>query len=255
MSNLLMATPLSDNATITATTPLGDANIATNLQKRELSVLYRSSLVCQIDIDMGSATAVDFISLIGHNGQGNVTIKAGTTSAVTNYTSGSLPLITGTDCGYDKNLFAKQISTQTYRYWRLEIDDTGNPDGYFQAGRLYLSKSFQPAVNASYGFKEGYNDRSRNQRTISGAQSSVRRPPLRTAEWAFEFVTEAEMYGTLREIDLARGTTKDVLIIPDIADTTYFQKRYVYGSMDELSPIVIVYYGIYQKSFKITEIL
>lgn len=254
MSNIIMATPLSDIATMTGTTALGE-NPVSNLQKRELSSVYRSSLVCQIDIDMGSATAIDFIGLIGHNGQGTVTVKAGTTSAVTNYTSGSLNLITGTNYGYDRNCFALKITTQTYRYWRLEIVDTGNPDGFFQAGRLYLSKVFQPAINASYGLQEGYFDRSRNQRTIAGGVSSVNRVPLRTCQWSLDFVTETEMYGTLRDIDLTRGMSKDVLIIPDIEDTSYFQKRYVYGIMDELNPIVIAYHGIYQKSYKITEII
>jgi len=254
MSNIIMATPLSDTATITGTSALGE-NPVSNLQKRELTSVFRTSIVCQIDIDMGSATAIDFVSLIGHNGQGTVTVKAGTTSAVTNYTSGALNLITGTDCNYDRNCFAAKIATQTYRYWRLEINDTGNPDGYFQAGRVYLSKVFQPAVNASYGFKEGYLDRSRNQRTISGGVSSVSRTPLRTCEWSLDFLSESEMYGTMRDIDLTRGVSKDVLIIPDIADTAYFQKRYVYGILDELTPIVIAYHGIYQKSYKITEII
>ncbi len=249
-----MATPLSDTATITGTVALGQ-NLIANLQKRELSSVYRSSLTCQINIDLGSAMAIDFISLIGHNGLGTVTVKAGTTSGVTNYTSGSLNLITGTAYGYDRNCFATKIATQTYRYWRLDIVDTGNPDGFFQAGRLYLSKVFQPAVNASYGLKEGYLDRSRNIRTIGGGVSSVNRVPLRTCEWSLDFVNQTEMYGTLRDIDLVRGVSKDVLIIPDIEDTTYFQKRYVYGILDELNPIVIAYHGIYQKSYKIMEII
>jgi hypothetical protein len=254
MSNIIMATPLSDTATITATAALGD-NPVLNLQKRELSSVYRTSLVCHIDIDMGAATAIDFVALLGHNGQGTVTVKAGTTSSVSNWTSLAQDLITGTDYGFDRNAFAIQFATQTYRYWRIEIDDTGNPDGYFQAGRVYLSKIFQPSVNASYGFKEGYFDRSRNQRTIAGGVSSVNRTPLKTAEWSLDFVSETEMYGTLRDIDQTRGTSKDVLLIPDIEDTTYFQKRYVYGILDELSPIVIAYHGIYQKSYKITEII
>lgn len=254
MSNIILATPLSDNATITGTNPLGE-NIIGNLQKRELSDVYRTSLVNEINIDMGVATAIDFISLMGHNGQGTVTIKAGTTSAVSDYTSGSLNLITGSSVGYDKNCFAAKITTQTYRYWKLEIDDTGNADGYFQAGRLYLSKAFIPNTNASYGFAEGYLDRSRNQRTISGGLSSVSRTPLRTVQWDLEFGSESEMYGTLRDIDLTRGVSKDVLLIPDIDDTSYFQKRYVYGIMDELTPIVIRFYNVYQKSYKVTEII
>ena len=155
MSNILMARPLSDSATLIGTTALGNDNVISNLQKRELSSIYRTSLVSEINIDMGAATEIDFIALVGHNGQGTVTIKAGTTAAVSDYTSGALDLITGTDYGLDKNMFAAKITAQTYRYWKLEIDDTGNADGYFQAGRMYLSKSFQPIINADYGLKKG----------------------------------------------------------------------------------------------------
>ena len=252
--NIILATPLSDMAAISGTTALGNNTIG-NIQKRELSDVYRTSLVNEINIDMGVATAIDFIALIGHNGKGTVTVKAGTTSAVSDYTSGSLNLITGTDAGYGKNCFAAKITTQTYRYWKLEINDTGNPEGFFQAGRLYLSKAFIPTTNASYGFAEGYIDRSRNQRTISGGLSSVSRTPLRTVQWELDFGSESEMYGTLRDIDLARGISKDVLLIPDMDDTSYFQKRYVYGIMDEINPIVIRFYNVYQKSYKVTEII
>lgn len=255
MSNILMARPFSDGATLTGTTALGSGNVISNLQKRELSSVYRTSLVSEINIDMGAETEIDFIALVGHNGQGTVTIKAGTTAAVSNYNSGSLDLITGTDYGLDKNMFAAQITAQAYRYWKLEIDDTGNADGYFQAGRMYLSKSFQPAVNADYGLEEGFIDSSRVQRTMSGGLSAVYRQALKTIKWVLSFGTQTEMMGTLRDFDSGRGITKDIIVIPDISDTTYFQKRAVYGTFDELSPIVNAYFGIFQKSFKVTEIL
>lgn len=255
MSNILMARPLSDSATLIGTTALGNDNVISNLQKRELSSIYRTSLVSEINIDMGAATEIDFIALVGHNGQGTVTIKAGTTAAVSDYTSGALDLITGTDYGLDKNMFAAKITAQTYRYWKLEIDDTGNADGYFQAGRMYLSKSFQPIINADYGLEEGLIDSSRVQRTMSGGVSAVYRQPLKTIKWSLSFGTQSEMYSTLHDFDTMRGITKDIIVIPDISDTTYFQKRSVYGTFDELAPIVNAYFGIFQKNFKVTEIL
>ena len=255
MSNILMARPLSDTATLTATTSLGAGNVVSNLQKIELSSVYRSSLVCEISIDMGAATEIDFIALVGHNGQGSVTIKAGATSAVSDYTSGALDLITGTDYGLEKNIFAAQITAQTYRYWKLEIDDTGNADGFFQAGRLYLSKSFQPQINADYGLEEGYFEQSKVQRTMSGGVSAVFRQALKTIKWSLSFGTRDEMYASLRDFDSLRGVTKDLIVIPDMSDTTYFQKRAVYGTFDELAPIINAYFGIFQKSFKVTEIL
>lgn len=254
MSNIILATPLSDTATLTGTTALGDNSIG-NLQRSELSDIYRTSLVNEINIDLGAATEIDFISIVAHNGQGTVTIKAGTTDAVSNYSSGALDLITGDDLGNNNNMFAVEIAAQTYRYWKLEIDDTGNADGFFQAGRVYLSKLFKPSKNASYGFREGILDPSRKVRTISGGLSAVQRQVLRNVEFQMKFGSESEMYGELRNIDQVRGTTKDVIFIPDIDDTSYFQKRYIYGTMDELNPIVIAFYNVYQKTYKITEIV
>jgi len=251
--NVLLATPLSDDATITGTLAKG-GNSLQNMQRRDLFRFYRTETTAQINIDLGTAQEIDFISLISHNGQGTVTIKAGTDNTVSDYNSGALDLITGTDVGNNKNVFAASITAQTFRYWRLDISDSGNPDGYFQAGRLYLSKAFIPAVNASYGFKEGYVDRSRKRRTVAGSIIPTIRTPLRRAEWQLDFATEADMYGTARDIDFNRGTSQDLLFIPDMDDSTYFQKRYIYGTMDSIEPIVLPAFDIYRKAYKITEI-
>lgn len=253
MKNLIIASPLS--GTVTGTSGQGDFVIG-NLLKRELSDFYRTSLVSEINIDFGSATEIDFISLIAHTGQGSVTVKAGTTDAVTDYTSGSLDLITGTDYGFDKNSFVLNLDTsQTYRYWKIEIDDTGNADGYIDIGRLYVTKKFQPTVNVSYGLGEGYIDNSRKTRKISGGTSSVIRTPLKTIEFSLDFGDKAEMYGELRDFDFYRGIARDIVIVPDYDDNTYFQKRFIYGTMDELNPIVIPAFSIYRKEFTLTELI
>jgi hypothetical protein len=252
MNNLIFTTPtLSDKAIISGTAGFGDNSLA-NLQTKSLAKIYRSGQVCDIEIDFGVATEIDFISLIKHNGTGTVRVRAGSTDTYGDYDSGALNLITGGNVGYDNNLFAIKIAAQTYRYWRLEVVNSGLD--YFQAGRIYLSKAFQPRINASYGYQEGFIDNSRKNRTISGDEVSTKRTPLKMVDFTMNFLSSEEMYGSLYDIEKTRGATKDVLIIRDIEETTYFQKQYIYGTIDELNTVTIASFGVFQKGYKITEL-
>jgi hypothetical protein len=248
--NFLLASPVfSDEGTITGSQAYGDNDLS-NLQKRSLSRIYRTDSSCQINIDLGQARNINFVAIIGHNSSGTVTVKAGSTSGVSDYSSGSLNLITGDDEGYNKNLFANYFESQEYRYWQLDIVGGGD---YFQAGRIYLSQAFIPETNASYGANIGFIDNSKITRSISNEPVPTNRPILRRCEFTFDFGSEEEMMGTLYEIDRTRGTKSDVLYVRDL-EGNYFQKNYVYGLMDETTPIVNKFYNIFQKSYRITEI-
>jgi hypothetical protein len=255
MKNFLLATPaLSDAGTITGSESMGDMTIG-NLQSRSLKRLYRTAnLSAEINIDLGAAREIDLVSLIAHNGGGTVTVRAGSTSAVSDFTSGALDLITGTDSGQGSNMFLLKMAPQTYRYWRLTISDSSNPAGYFQAGRIYLSKAFQPVVNMDYGAAGGWRDDSKVVRTLSGEPIPLVRTPRRVEEFVLSFGSEAEMYGTIYDIERLRGVSKDVLYINDPEATTYMQRRSIYGLMGELSPVVNVAFQLFQKKFIIEEI-
>jgi len=43
---------------------------------------------------------------------------------------------------------------QTYRYWRLQISDQLNTDGYIEIGELYLGDYLEPGKNYSYGWDQ-----------------------------------------------------------------------------------------------------
>lgn len=257
MTNIYMAHPeISDAATITASTSLGDMNIV-NVQKKSLGKVYRTSdLSAQIAFDLGAAKAVNFCAIIAHNGSasGTVTIKAGTTSDVTDYNSGALPLITGTDLGYSKNAFADVFAAQTYRYWRLEFSDPTNAAGYLQIGRVYLSNAFTPETNIDYELEEGFTDLSRNARTLNGGVVSVERDPYRFAQFEMNFLSKAEVFGSLYDFDRLRGKKKDVVFVPDMDETTYFQCRLIYGIFQEMNPIISRAFRLYRKRYRIEEI-
>lgn len=257
MSNVIIASPhLSDAATISGSEAVGDMSLL-NLKAKNLYKKYRTTnLSAQINIDLGSAQSIDFAAIVCHNATaaGKVTIKAGSTSAVSDYNSSALDLITGDDLGFEKNAFASKFSSQNYRYWRFDFSDGSNPDSYLEMGRIYLSNAFQPSKNASWGLSEGYADDSRTRKTVAGGLSSVNRDPYKTASFQLDFGTAAEMYLQAREIDRLRGLSKDIIFIPDIADTAYFQERFIYGKMTSMPPVILDFYNIYRKAYEIEEI-
>lgn len=259
MSNFILATPiLSDAATITGSEALGDMTIG-NLQKRSLKRKYRTDELssAEINIDLGSEKEINCIALIAHNASasGTVTVRAGDTEAVNDYTSGNLALISGADVGHEKNLFLLFLETsQTYRYWQLEIADASNPDGFFEAGRIYLANAFQPSTNMDYGEGQGFIDNSRVTRTISGEPIPTIRNPYGYAAFSLSFGSESEMYGALYDIDRLRGTSRDVLYVKNPEATTHLQRQYIYGLMAGLNPIVNATFGLFQKEYRIEEI-
>jgi hypothetical protein len=44
---------------------------------------------------------------------------------------------------------------QTHRFWRLELADPDNPDGYLRASQLYLGGSFSPQRSFTSGYRRG----------------------------------------------------------------------------------------------------
>lgn len=255
MQNISLLTPvLSDQAILTATDAVGDM-AAVNLQRLSLFRKYRTlSLTPSISLDFGTAQEIDTLALIAHNGSGSLVIKAGSTNAASDFTSSSYDLITGDDFGYGVNLcFVKLPAAQTYRYWKIEITDTSNPNGFFECGRLYLGKVFQPALNADYGFNLGFIDNSKVTRTRSGNAVPLTRRTLKKVGFSLSFGTEAEMYNNLFEIDMLRGQSKDILFILD-TDSANIQKQNVYGLMKDMQPIIHSAFRIYQKQYTIEEL-
>ena len=125
---------------------VGGASItATSVNTTSLAKLYnrRQSRACQgsaltgiiIDFDMGSAIDVDCVAVLGHNF---------TTSVTCNIKADDDPAFGSPGVNLNLTYNADQIiylwsSTQSYRYWRLSIDDATNT-AYPWIGELILGK-------------------------------------------------------------------------------------------------------------------
>jgi hypothetical protein len=121
-------TPSSENA-LYPRTNVKDYNAATVWRTNDANAGYT------LDNDFGSAVTIDTCAIANPNFQSTATIKiqASTTAnfAVLNVDE-TLNLSGLGLYPPHSNLFHKLASAQTYRYWRLNISDIGNPAGFYE---------------------------------------------------------------------------------------------------------------------------
>jgi hypothetical protein len=90
----------------------------------------------------------------------------------------------------DANIRIAYIATQTLRYWRLAIEDTGNALGYGEVGIWFAGPYTQPTVSYAIGFTKEWEELSEVTVAIGGAHfqdQKARRPT-----WSLSWVEVAE---------------------------------------------------------------
>jgi hypothetical protein len=110
----------------------------------------------------------------------------------------------------------------SYRYWRLELSDPGNPDGYLRAAQLFLGRYLEPAVNFIYGSERStiYN---RSEITsagnLLGASQAGRAEILRLAYRNLGVTDVQELRGLLDAVHGGSGgRVRPVWLCPDMDD-------------------------------------
>ncbi len=99
-----------------------------------------------IEIDLGSAQAINLFGIINHNisSSGTVTVTAGS-SAAPNGSQYSLVL---TYRQFDE--FSLLAVNQTWRYWRFTFADTTNVDGFIRVGYVIIGNATTPGFHWQY---------------------------------------------------------------------------------------------------------
>jgi hypothetical protein len=236
----------------------------------------------QFDIDFGGAQGVRLFALVSHNLSASATYRlrgsdtagvfttplydSGTTSAwAASYTASAEPwesdgfwdsIVTwsGADGG-TPNLIHVLAAETAARYWRLEIADTTNADGYVEAGRLFVGPAFAPAVNFDWGAAIGYADESTVEMVYGGTEYFDRRPVRRVATLRFSWLTDAEALRYLLDLQRTRGITREILFVWDPDDLEYFQRRSFLARQQDLNPIEAARYGAHSAALRLRELI
>lgn len=256
-----------------------------NLKSRVTAKVARSAdaleASTQWDIDFLSPRYIGALALLAHNisVSGTIRLRGSTTADFTGtvYDSAAVPcwpagvipqslleweednfwlgtLSAEARAGYQApyiHLFARTNA----RYWRIEISDTGNADGYVQIGRLFIADVWTPALNMSYGTALGYTDKTQVDESLGGTEYFDTRKKTRLTRFNLDWMTSEEAYARLLEMTRLLGVSGELLLSPDSDDTTNQIRRAYIGRLNSMGALTHPRFGQYSTQIEIKELL
>lgn len=240
----------------------------TNLLDKERAAVARSSNALttstQFTVDFGTARSLRALALLNHNLSlaGAWRVKLGTTPGTGDiYTSAwqaawFIPFGVGAE-EWESNAWWSPADdewtghpfmapmllpmTFTARYLTVEIDDTGNADGYIQVGRLFAGEVFTPAIGPQYGLQHGWKDNSTVQVMDSGAVFADEKRGIRTVSLDLPWI-DLDESAIWSEIQRRSGSVREILYIPNSTDWQETQRYGFCGRLSDLQPQTYAYY-------------
>lgn len=262
---MLLATPvLSDAATLTAGSEASDLP-ATNLQKMQPSSLWRATDLgnSYLVVDLGEFQSINLLALLYTNASSGATVRvrgADTEAELTSspgYDSGSVDHwpATGMESWDYTHFLYFPSSAQTYRWWRFDISDANNPDGFYQAGRLYIADAFAPALGPRYGFNVRYRDGQVRSTALGNQIYPQQRNVGRVLNASLRWNSEADFWREFSRLQRMRGTARDVLFVALETNTDRLMDWSAMGVFTDLEPLTYATYSSFEASLTITELL
>lgn len=131
------------------------------------------------------------------------------------------------------------------RFWTIEIDDSENPNGFFEASRLLMSRAFAPSINYGYGRNSlAFEDNTVRRPILSGGETALRRINPRVTSFGIDYLPDEEAFGSFYDAWRRSGFDRDVYFIPDSEMTGLdLQRRAFLATISQADPIVQAAFG------------
>lgn len=124
------------------------------------------------------------------------------------------------------------------QFWRVEIDDRLNPDGFIEFGRLFVAGAwipefnYQPEDNAF-----GIRDNSLKSSTLSGSTLVRRRINPRFFSFSINYLDQDAVFGEFFDMLDVAGFDQEVFVIPEAADQGHIQQRSFFARISQANQI------------------
>lgn len=254
-----------------------------NVKDRRTRIVARSTDLSlsstQFDIDKGDNKSIQIIALkrINFSSTSKIRISSYTDAGYTliNYDSGfvdiygsvydSLDLEWEDDNYWLGTIPADQLELFTSiwfivlpqlnndQYWRIEIDDSGNENGYVEIGYLFMSNSWQPKCNFNYGGTLENENRTDRRESLSGVSYYDVRDQRRAFSFTLDNMEYTEGYQRAFDIDRELGISKDVFVSINYEDDLNKFRNTLIGKLTDTNPISYSRYARMTKNFSIRE--
>lgn len=132
----------------------------------------------------------------------------------------------------DNGVISHFFSTdQSYRYWRLFIDDPVSGYTYLEIPKLMLTKATQLTQGPKQGFGMKLSDQTKNQRTEYGHEFSDVYPSLKALDFSFEAITDADRE-TLKQVFERVGSVRCIAVSLDSEEDIFDKDTFlIYGKI------------------------
>lgn len=199
-------------------------------------------------VDMGVATPLQLFAFINTNftSSGQFRVRAGpnadgSSALIDSGVAGVAALSPGSANRPPGGwiTYFKNATAQSCRYVLVNIDESGNPDGYVEIGRFLGGVPFVPAINAAVGLSLGIIDDSQESRAVAGDRFVDVRPRRRLVKGVLDFLSETESLGAASVYDIIEaGIANPILALIDPDDSpTLKSRRTIYGALSSPDPI------------------
>ena len=241
---LLLSPTDSDAATMAAGTQVATLPVG-NLQTIQPQKKWRSTATLDyVSVTFASPIAANALALVGHNLSGVAVIRVRGAILQANLTAAP-DIDTGWQSAWPATgkptianwpnwlALLTWANTTATQYWRVDIADPGNTDGYLEAGRLVLGTSWQPTYNFDVqGSPIGFDSVDAQSKSALGFlfTSKAVNSPARLFNVAISGTNRREVFDGISEIQRLRSLWGDVICCLDPAETTDFHRFSMQGA-------------------------
>lgn len=155
---------------------------------------------------------------------------------------------------YRRNLIYSSDSFFTGRYHRLRLRNTGNAAGYLDIGRLWNGPIWRFDVNFTNGSSYTFDPRSAVEEAPSGAEFFDVRGSKRGVSLSLDFLSKAEAFSRVHDMNTKIGITGEVLVVPDDEDNENMFRQSFLGRLTRLAPIPHKESGLYTTKIEAQEL-
>jgi len=254
---------LADAATVSASSWIASAP-PTMLQNPHVRRRWkgRNGASEYILCDFGSEVSIDTVALFGCQGvlsdvQRNLSSAATTRIRLSNSDDTG---VTGEihDSGSAAGRISDAYGALVYlldapvsaRYLRIDLGQS-SADALL-AGRLVAGVRHTFSINFNFDWQFGYADLSRKSRSAGGQTFIERDDRYRIVTLTFGFLSEADRYSAVDDIDRLKGVSSDILLITD-PDSARLDRDSVWGLLQDLSPVTQPFFDNYSKTYALEE--
>lgn len=147
-------------------------------------------------------------------------------------------------------------AAQSFPYWRTDIIDAANADGFVEFGRpMFMWFAFQADKDTALGQGIDFVPRATAVRADSGSRYFEERPEPRVYDFTFHALADAEAWQSVYELMRQRGSSGEVLFSMDPTDLANLPRQTFACTLESLSKLIAASKGFWTKAYRAEELL